>query len=668
MGKRRTKNPHEAKKKTIAKPSNFKAPKRVIKMVTNKTKSNHIANKTNNLSPKFDLLLNREKGDLTIAEINVQKIGKNKRDELREVLKQNKIDCLAVTEHHIRPLNKDNLNKSVLDHPSLKIPGYKVISKHRESGSGGVAWYYRKDLDVIPWDNDQIPESLLEASRERVWVKLSNTPMPIALCAVYMPVETKTDVHGDKFQNILNVISADMDRLEREGFKCFLYGDWNAHVGTPQHNPLGIEGNKPDVGSNGERLLTWLEYTDMILVNSLPLTEGLWTYRYPKGLSILDYMICDSHLAQHIKGLIIDDGPELTNIATDHNMIISVLKANHKITVWPKPPPTTQWDTANINKNCYNQTLEFLLRDAHEKRVKNRQTSATKVLEDIEYCMNKALSASTRKISSSPTQKRLPPEIVSMNLEIKTTENQRNRILKDHRGSTQNMDQDTLFLLESLNDKIKELRLKKLEALETCNKIENKKLQNLIKKKQNSSRAFWKLAKPKEDSSTINAVKRHDGSLTTSHTECLEEVQKHFQNLFSPRERPENNEPMEIPKFLPNSHITNKFKPKDVKKALDSLKPGKAPGPDGIPNEVLKLGSNILKRQLCDAFNIILNTGESIPAWAEGQLHLLYKGKGDKTVLSNYRGITVNNTISKVFTSLLNDRLATLAENKLGLS
>ena len=105
MGKRRTKTYHKVNGKTIAKPSNFKAPKRVL--VTNKTKSNHIVKKNNNLSPKFDLLLNREKGDLTIAEINVQKIGKNKRDELREILKQNKIDCLAVTEHHIRPRNKD---------------------------------------------------------------------------------------------------------------------------------------------------------------------------------------------------------------------------------------------------------------------------------------------------------------------------------------------------------------------------------------------------------------------------------------------------------------------------------------------------------------------------------------------------------------------------------
>lgn len=45
-------------------------------------------------------------------------------------------------------------------------------------------------------------------------------------------------------------------------------------------------------------------------------------------------------------------------------------------------------------------------------------------------------------------------------------------------------------------------------------------------------------------------------------------------------------------------------------------------------------------------------------------MYLIYKGKGDKRDLNNYRGITVNNTLSKVFASLLNDRLANLVEKR----
>ena len=38
--------------------------------------------------------------------------------------------------------------------------------------------------------------------------------------------------------------------------------------------------------------------------------------------------------------------------------------------------------------------------------------------------------------------------------------------------------------------------------------------------------------------------------------------------------------------------------------------------------------------------------------------------KGDITDLNNYRGITVNNSLSKLFASLLNDRLSKLVETR----
>jgi hypothetical protein len=56
-------------------------------------------------------------------------------------------------------------------------------------------------------------------------------------------------------------------------------------------------------------------------------------------------------------------------------------------------------------------------------------------------------------------------------------------------------------------------------------------------------------------------------------------------------------------------------------------------------------------------FNQILVSKIVPKSWKLGLTHILYKGKGDKTHLKNYRGITVNNSISKVFTTILNDRL-----------
>ena len=133
---------------------------------------------------------------------------------------------------------------------------------------------------------------------------------------------------------------------------------------------------------------------------------------------------------------------------------------------------------------------------------------------------------------------------------------------------------------------------------------------------------------------------------------------------ITPRERPSNADPPVQPNLGHTKSLTKPFKFKQVRQALAKLPSGKATGPDGIPNEALRMGSQLLTYELTKAFNLILLRGEPIPAWAEGLMYLIYKGKGDKSDLNNYRGITVNNALSKVFSNLLNERLTHLVESR----
>ena len=101
---------------------------------------------------------------------------------------------------------------------------------------------------------------------------------------------------------------------------------------------------------------------------------------------------------------------------------------------------------------------------------------------------------------------------------------------------------------------------------------------------------------------------------------------------------------------------------KRVTKLLKNLKNRKASGPDGIPNEPFKIGGKILAPLLVRLFIMILSNQCSPADWNTGIMHLIYKGKGDINDLTNYRGITINNAISKIFTTLINDRLNSLVE------
>ena len=86
------------------------------------------------------------------------------------------------------------------------------------------------------------------------------------------------------------------------------------------------------------------------------------------------------------------------------------------------------------------------------------------------------------------------------------------------------------------------------------------------------------------------------------------------------------------------------------------LRMGKAAGVDGVFNEVLKEGGDMIRHSvwaLCaQAFR-----EERIPQeWAKGLITPIFK-EGDPTDPNNYRGITLLSVVGKVFTAVLNHRL-----------
>jgi hypothetical protein len=62
-------------------------------------------------------------------------------------------------------------------------------------------------------------------------------------------------------------------------------------------------------------------------------------------------------------------------------------------------------------------------------------------------------------------------------------------------------------------------------------------------------------------------------------------------------------------------------------------------------------------------FNLILNTGLVPDEWCIGSIKPIFKNKGDRKDPDNYRGITLLSCMGKLFTSILNNRLNSYAEN-----
>ena len=100
----------------------------------------------------------------------------------------------------------------------------------------------------------------------------------------------------------------------------------------------------------------------------------------------------------------------------------------------------------------------------------------------------------------------------------------------------------------------------------------------------------------------------------------------------------------------------------ELQSALDKLAPNKAPGPDHIPNEILKNLNARNKEVLLGLLNGIMQQERVPSAWSHSTTAMLYK-KGDQMDPANFRPIALLNTSLKLFTSILNERIIVWSNN-----
>lgn len=117
----------------------------------------------------------------------------------------------------------------------------------------------------------------------------------------------------------------------------------------------------------------------------------------------------------------------------------------------------------------------------------------------------------------------------------------------------------------------------------------------------------------------------------------------------------------------PNSNI-RLFSIEELQTAARSLKNNKAPGPDGIPSEVIKEIAANRPNILLRMYNSCLREGIFPEIWKEQKLVLISKGKGDRGSPSSYRPLCMLDTAGKLLERLIKPRLEEAINSAGGLS
>jgi hypothetical protein len=115
-------------------------------------------------------------------------------------------------------------------------------------------------------------------------------------------------------------------------------------------------------------------------------------------------------------------------------------------------------------------------------------------------------------------------------------------------------------------------------------------------------------------------------------------------------------------KTIPDINITESL----VLKALKRLPNKISSGPDSVPPLILKKVSSSIASPLCQIFAKSLETGIVPAIWLVGEIAAVYKKKGDSSLPSNYRPISLTVAASKAMELIVKDHvMAFLKDNNL---
>ena len=152
-------------------------------------------------------------------------------------------------------------------------------------------------------------------------------------------------------------------------------------------------------------------------------------------------------------------------------------------------------------------------------------------------------------------------------------------------------------------------------------------------------------------------IQDNSGALKTDEMSICEVFASFYEDLYEDMHR----------EFAapPHSEHEARVTVKELEAALAKLKKGKTGADDGLVAEMLKTGHADLVKAIAEFFTEIVNGTMPPPKeWKITKLRVLFK-KGDPTMPKNYRPIAVLPVMSKLFSTVLYNRIADIIDAKL---
>ena len=509
-----------------------------------------------------------------------------------------------------------------------------------DKGGGGLCLYYHESLAPHCWT----PEVLSQFSHiknERQWL-LFDGDQKFAFLHVYIACQTnRNDSYIQWNEDLFTLITQETIKLRREGFAVLSLGDYNTRIGQIK----GLEGNTPDTNNNTPKFLSFIQQSNLVILNTLPVARGLFSrFMGDSGNngSLLDYGLIDDDHVNTVTSFIIDEHARYA-CGSDHALLVANLVFSARPRIEWEYQDVVRYDFGNGSSFVdFQQKLDHFSSEIPLPQFDKLPTD--EMLPHLIRTLDESGKASFGiKIKKKKPGRKLPHHIIQAikeknDLMIKLAQYKQMEPSLPTQEQITSLSQDLLAAKTNLRDCASDFKLKRI------NTIRNKVLKN-----DPSRRKFWRFLKTQiKAAGNITGLYDAKGKMEFQQDNIEEAILDHFGKLFEgqrhpiyPTQNPNAHEQtymaiQDIDAILETSHhvvtpdkheamVCRQFSYVELGRSLSELPDGKASGYDNVPNEFLKNSSSKFKHYLLSFLNKILLEGKVPEELNRGKCMLIYK-------------------------------------------
>ena len=554
---------------------------------------------------------------------------KGKKTCIKEILQQHEPHIFLITETQLR----SNIVES--------FSGYSFFHKKREGKlGGGVGILVKNDF------RHNIAPHISDRSIEIMWLSIfRKNDIPLIVGVYYGKQESRTS--REEIEREMVLLTEEITEMGSDG-EILLAMDGNARIGL-----LG-----EPVSRNGKCLMQVFENMDLHLLNNSDKCTGKVTRINTKDnteFSAIDFVVVSDGAKPWVQSMLIDEDGLMKvkgRNHSDHNTI--VIEMTITGTYYPKTEKKTCWNirAPEIKWNAFTEEINkrySTARNIISNQAVDIDTRYKKWFQEIENAARKTIGKTTikegKKEKSSTTIKQFNDQKKQLKQQIQAEQNPetKTQLINNYKDIQERTKEQMIF---EKSEEIKE-RFEKITS-------------------EPSRHTFWKEKKKvsRNPASDCIIIKDKNGGRHFEPNSIKENIANYYEELYKYKEyqyHPYHDEvKTKTDAYLTNQQYESEYynaKPsyQELKRIIEEKKNGKST--TDIRNEMLKRPGDSMVDFIQPLITAIWNCEDIPQVWNKGLITSLYKGKGDKEILDNYRPITTSSAIGTIIEAALDRRI-----------